>query len=151
MLGCEDQLAPITPAARSIPHVLGLVSDGWVGSPKVAFEHSIVTTKGDYDGFKTYTYITRSATAKTSIHMEAPSDGLLFYTSGGNWNNQLTDAQIIEGATRSVTLSRCRSQPAGYAGEFVLKGPTCVRLLVVAHRQAADVQRRLAVPMGKHC
>lgn len=151
VLGCEEQLTPTNPAAKSVPHVLGLASDGWVGSTKVKFEHSIATTNGTYDGFKTYTYVTRSAAAGTSIHMEAPHDGLLFYTSGGNWNNELTDTQIIEGATRSVTLSRCRRQPAGYAGELVLRGPACVRLLVVAHRPGADVRRRLAVPMGKQC
>ena len=83
--------------------------------------------------------------------MEAPHDGLLFYTSGYRWSQHVTDTQIIEGATRSVTLSRCRPTPAGFAGEFVLKGPACVRLLVVAHRPGADVRRRLAVPMGEQC
>jgi hypothetical protein len=151
VLGCDEQLAPTTPAARSIPHVLGIASDGWVGSPKAAFEHSIATADGDYDGFKTYTYVTKSAAARTSIHMEAPQDGLLFYTSGYRWSQQLTDTQVIEGATRSVTLTGCRPQPAGYAGEFVLKGPACVRLLIVGHRPGADVRRRLAVPMGKQC
>lgn len=151
VLGCEEQLTPTTPAANSVPHVLGLASDGWVGSSKVKFEHSIATTSGTYDGFKTYTYVTRSAAARTSIHMETPHDGLLFYTSGYRWTQQVADTQIIEGGTRSVTLSRCRPQPAGYAGEFVLKGPACVRLLVVAHRPGADVRGRLAVPMGKQC
>ncbi len=131
--------------------MLGLASDGWVGSPTLTFEHSIATTNGTYDGFKTYTYVTRSAAARTSIHMETPEDGLLFYTSGEKWNNQLTDAQVVEGARRSVTLSGCRPQPAGYAGEFLLKRSTCVRLLVVAHRPGADVRRRLAVPMGTPC
>jgi hypothetical protein len=150
VLGCEEQLTPTTPAAKSVPHVLGLASDGWVGSAKVKFEHSIPTTSGTYDGFKTYTYVARSAAARTSIRMEAPHDGLLFYTSGYTWSQHVTDTQIIEGATRSVTLSRC-PQLAGYAGEFVLKGPACVRLLVVAHRSGVDVRRRLAVPMGKQC
>jgi hypothetical protein len=151
VLSCKEQLTPTTPATKSLPHVLGLASDGWVGSPKVKFEHSITTTNGRYDGFKTYTYVTRSAAERTSIHMEDPQDGLLFYTSGGNWNSELTDMQIVAGATRSVTLSGCRHQPAGYAGEFVLKAPACVRLLVVAHRPGADIRRRLVVPMGKHC
>ena len=115
------------------------------------FEHHIATTSGDYEGFKTYTYVTKSAAARTTIHMEAPHDGLLFYTSGYRWSQHVTDTQIIEGATRSVTLSRCRPTPAGFAGELVLKGPACVRLLVVAHRPGADVRRRLAVPMGEQC
>jgi hypothetical protein len=148
-LGCKEQLTPTTSVAKSLPHVLGLASDGWIGSPTLTFEHSIATTNGAYDEFKTYTYDTRSAAARTSIHMEAPEDGLLFYTSGSKWNNQLTDTQVVEGATRLVTLSGCRPQPAGYAGEFVLKRPACVRLLVVAHRPGTDMRRRLAVPMGK--
>lgn len=150
-LDCADQLTPTTHAAKSLPHVLGLASDGWVGTPTLTFKHSIATTNGPYDAFKTYTYVTKSAAAHTSIHMQAPDDGLLFYTSGSKWNNRLTDAQVVEGSTRSVTLSGCRSQPAGYAGEFLLKRPACVRLVVVAHRPRSDVRRRLAVPMGKHC
>lgn len=150
-LTCGEQLAPTTPAAKSLPHVLGLASDGWVGSATLAFEHNIATANGTYDGFKTYTYVTRSAAARTSIRIEAPDDGMLFYTSGSKWNSQLTDKQVIEGATRSVTLSGCRSDLAGYAGELLLRRPTCVRLLVVAHRPGTDVRRRLAVPMGKHC
>ena len=118
MLTCDEQLTPTTPATKAIPHVLGLASDGWGGSPTLKFEHSIATTNGHYDGFKTYTWVTRSAAARTSIHMEAPHHGLLFYTPGGNWNNRLTDAQIIEGATRSVTLSGCRPPPAGYAASL---------------------------------
>jgi len=151
VLGCKEQLTPSTRASKSLPHVLGLASDGWIGSPTLTFEHSIATTNGAYDGFKTYTYVTGSAAARTSIHMEALKDGLLFYTSGSKWNNQLTDRQIVEGATRWVTLSSCRLQPAGYAGEFVLKGPACVRLFVVAHRPDTDMRRRLDVPMGEHC
>jgi hypothetical protein len=151
VLGCDEQLTPTTPPARSIPHVLGIASDGWVGSAKVKFEHSIATADGNYDGFKTYTYVAESAAARTSIHMEAPQNGLLFYTSGYRWSQRVTDTQVIKGATRSVTLSRCRPQPAGYAGEFLLRGPACVRLLVVSHRPGADVRRRLTVPMGKEC
>lgn len=151
VLGCGQQLAPTTPVANSVPHVLGLASDGWVGSSKVKFAHSIATTNGHYDGFKTYTYVTGSAAARTTIHLVSPKDGWLFYTAGGNWNDELTDTQVIEGATRSVTLSGCRPQPAGYAGEFVLKSPACVRLLVVAHRPGADMRRHLAVPMGQPC
>jgi hypothetical protein len=96
VLGCTEQLTPTTPATKSLPHVLGLASDGWIGSPTLTFEHSIATTNGAYDGFKTYTYVTRSAAARTSIQIRAPEDGLLFYTSGSKWNNQLTDTQVVD-------------------------------------------------------
>jgi hypothetical protein len=51
VLGCTEQLTPTTPATKSLPHVLGLASDGWIGSPTLTFEHSIATTNGAYDWF----------------------------------------------------------------------------------------------------
>lgn len=68
---CDEQLTPTTSATESVPHVLGLASDG-VDSAHVKFEHSISTRNGAYDAFKSYTHVTKSAAPRTSIHMEPP-------------------------------------------------------------------------------
>jgi hypothetical protein len=150
-LTCGDQLTPTAPPSKSIPRGLGLASDGWIGSSELRFEHGIDTAAGTYDGFKTYTYVTRSAAARTTIRIVAPRDGLLFYTSGYVWSSGLADAEVLRDATRSVTLQNCRDKLQGYAGELLLKRPSCTRLLIVSHRRSTDIRQRLAIPMGKPC
>lgn len=151
VLTCGDELAPTT-SAKGSPHTLGLASDGWARDPGLRLTDSSRLDSAPYSFLKTYTYITSAAAPRVSIRIIRPRTAWLFYTSGAQWAH-LTGKQVLQGATKRVEVSRCQTPLTGYAGEILLKDPTCVTLRVSAHPRRSRVPhtKLRRIPLGKPC
>lgn len=77
-LTCDDELGGEGVGGDST--TLGLDSDGWGGYSAKDFRR--MPHKGKYTFFKTYTWVTKHAAKKTTLHVLKPASAKLYYTDG---------------------------------------------------------------------
>lgn len=101
---------------------------------------------------KSVLYVTDAARAGTRIEVVSPDSAALFYTSFTVWSAPDTGGKqrlMITGARPEVTLGGCGSSTIGFAGGIVVKGPSCVDMII----SSADGRQReeFKVPIGRSC
>jgi hypothetical protein len=147
VLTCAESGHPTTPADAQDVNANGLTFSGVEPAHKRLSSPEPVSDGAKEMFFeKVFLYVSVSASPTTRLTLISPTDAFFYYVAADTWQSPIADADRIRDATRSVMVSRCDTDLAGYFGGILLSSGACVVINVEGESATDEVNVALPLP-----